>query len=82
MRTWVRVATDTLCGRCGAQLSSNAPAQLVTMPPATWKLLRCVACADGPVPDELPYRSLKPIELPLGFTRAGASRPEWLPYRE
>ncbi len=57
MRTWERArSTSERCGRCGAAFGVGDPMQRTAIPglPLKQQLKRCTACADGPVPADLP----------------------------
>lgn len=56
MRTWERVTYQERCGACGTLLSADAPMQTITRHGLKRKLLRCVLCAEGEAPPDLPSR--------------------------
>lgn len=51
MRTWIRVPTARLCGKCGEAMPAGAPAVLLTF--GAISKVRCEACA-GKAPPDLP----------------------------
>jgi ribosomal protein S27AE len=60
----------TLCGRCGAIIERNEPILEITLPNVKRKSRRCGACAESPVPPDLPEaitnRSTKAMKPILG----------------
>ena len=55
MTTWIRAATDSLCGLCSAQIAPGDLVLVMTLPGVKTPKTRCHACAGEPVP-ELPQR--------------------------
>ncbi len=87
MRTWARVSLRGRCGACGTVLEHNTLVQELSFSGMKRKLLRCVSCADGPAPLDLPVlterhehgRSTKPMKS-LAPLAANATR-EWMAHK-
>jgi hypothetical protein len=67
MRTWTRATVDTLCGGCPRLVLQGEPLQEIRLQGTLTKdgevtaeihvktpKVRCIVCADGPVPADLP----------------------------
>jgi hypothetical protein len=90
MRTWRRVIDMEHCGGCGQTLKPGQPMQVVESDPSRnlkrkRPFVRCVFCADGTPPDDIPPMVLRsrvikpsvliptgPGTLPLDFKRPTA----------
>lgn len=71
MRTWTRADRDRLCGNCHKPILCGQPLQEIASAPErrvkTVKL-RCVNCADGQPPPDLPVAIEKSIPIPVTST--------------
>lgn len=79
MREWTRYAYEKLCGVCSAQITRGRPIQVISLPGQAWRMYRCEACADGPVPPDLPplietARGQRPMTSTAAIAR---SRGDW-----
>ena len=73
MRVWRRAPALTICGGpCGKMISKGAPMLAIRITGITQRYLRCAACADEPVPDDLPPLS---EQLPIAPTHKAANSP-------
>ncbi len=55
MPTWTRAVRDTeSCGKCGEAITVGEPMRTYRLPGVTSVKVRCAACADDPVPTDLP----------------------------
>lgn len=54
MRTWIRTPRRLVCGKCAAPIAIGDLAQVLSRAEQTWRLHRCVSCADGEPPEDLP----------------------------
>ncbi len=68
MRTWSRSGGDQLCGRCKSPIGRTDPILIIRLHGGTSVRVRCQACADEPVPSNLPplpalgpVRSILPV---------------------
>ena len=50
MRTWTRAKLNTLCGNCPTVIPQGAPMLELGYQGRGWRVIRCEACADEPVP--------------------------------
>lgn len=99
MRTWARIPDRASCGGCGQELKQGSPVQLITPDPSrpiSKPKVRCVFCAEGTPPADLPPLVAKSVStkpmvhipsgagtLPLDFKRASvADLQALLPRRE
>ncbi len=96
MRTWERVTYQERCGNCGNLLSADSPMQTITRHGLNRKLIRCVLCAEGEPPADLPIRErsveltdrvarMKELSTAMPTRTRGALKKaavEWMPYRE
>lgn len=69
MRSWTRAGQDCLCGHCRVALVRGTPIQVVTMAGLTRRLVRCLWCADGLPPPDLPALMEQANPAPLPFVR-------------
>lgn len=58
MNEWRRNPSDTLCGYCGEQILTDAPALFTKLPNVKRERVRCVKCA-GEAPPDLPARIVR-----------------------
>jgi len=60
MRTWTKVAYADRCGSCGVVLETGSWMQLLQLPGVTKQKARCVECAEGKPPLDVP---LLPLDI-------------------
>lgn len=53
-RLWTRARWAQVCGRCGARIDRGQPCQRIILAGVRRERRRCAACAEGPVPPDLP----------------------------
>ncbi len=96
MRAWERVTYSERCGGCGNLLVADSPMQTISRHGLQRKLIRCVLCADGEPPSDLPIRErhveltdqverMKALNTAMPVRTRGALKKaaaEWMPYRE
>jgi hypothetical protein len=60
MKAWERARGERRCGQCGQLIAIGQPLLLFGIAGHAWRKVRCVGCAEDPVPADLP-----PLELPI-----------------
>lgn len=78
MRTWTRAIGATKCGSCGRDLVVEDPIQLVILEGVKRQGQRCVWCADGEPPPDLPAAIVN-RSVPVPVTHLLRARPGTLP---
>lgn len=54
MRTWRRAEWDHVCGACARPIRRGHPMQVIAIIGCAAKPIRCVLCAEGVPPSDLP----------------------------
>ena len=54
MRHWSRAVCEELCGYCQQVIYVGQPVQEIRVTGITRTMRRCMTCAEGPVPPDLP----------------------------
>ena len=67
MRTWSRALSGMLCGRCMRVIVAGEPVQVIALEGVKHQKRRCVGCAEGDPPPDLPavvraHRTTKPMQ--------------------
>ena len=84
MRNWTRANQNMFCGYCAnREIAKGDAYQLVQLFDVKRQLVRCVECADGPPPADLPpfvERSHEPVSTTPLKTAKPARLDEWMPF--
>jgi hypothetical protein len=64
MKNWERTRCQRLCGLCNHLIAVGEPVLFRWIAGHSWRKVRCVSCANEPVP-ELPPVSVSPRAVPM-----------------